>query len=244
MTYSIPSKQYNILTTTLYHLPYIYPLPYFVSTAFLPPYLQEICDRYFLPLIQLLSSQTTFPGGGKARAAICESMVKLLISLGEQLGREQACNLLGSTLQCFFASFSGVHQEERRASSSSNVTGAPNGHIEPELASTPVSSSLKHTGGGSTSRPEAKTVEFHPLTEPVEKEGSNLLDSEAYQQLCATFSKPMAHSAYVIFCKLLGQIYLQDCLYNSELIEQLAYTHDKVRSMKCVYLKDTIIAGT
>ena len=189
--------------------------------------LQEICDRYFLLLIQLLSSQTTFPSGGKARAAICQSMVKLLVLLGEGLGREQACDLLRPTLQCFFASFSSVHQDDGREKATPTTTA------DSDVAE-PLSPSPKHA-----SHPEAKPVEFHPLTESLDdpKSGddpkssdtpSYMPDSEVYRQLCTTFSKAMAHTAYVNFCMLLGQYYLHDCLCNADLIEQIAYSHDEM----------------
>ena len=37
----------------------------------------------------------------------------------------------------------------------------------------------------------------------------------------------MAHAAYVPFCRLLGQFTLNDKLYNTELIESIAYGHDQ-----------------
>jgi hypothetical protein len=145
-------------------------------------------------------------------------MVKLLVLLGEGLGRECACELLRQTLQCFFASFSGVHQDDvkQRATLASG--------------SGPIPPSLKHN----PSHPESKVVEFHPLTEslddpkPSNAASNHVPDSEAYRQLCTTFSKAMAHSAYVTFCMLLGQYYLHDCLCNAELIEQIAYSHDEM----------------
>lgn len=206
--------------------------------------LQEICDRYFLPLIQLLSSQATLPSGGKARAAICQSMVKLLVLLGDTLGRDSACDLLGPTIQCFFASFSGVHQDlvkDKESDGHSANNHCSNEGDEEEAStggahaskehSSPLTSSMKQPG--SSSRPEAKTVEFHPLTEslkePQASEGAgSVLDSEAYKQLCTTFSKAMAHLAYVDFCKLLGQHYVQKWLCNADLIEQIAYSHDEM----------------
>lgn len=197
---------------------------------------------YFLPLIQLLSSQITFSSGGKVRAAICQSMVKLLLLLGETLGRDMACSKLGPILQCFFSSFSGVHEDERKEKpkrtdrhtiavvDTAGGAGGAGGDLNPPFL---LSSSLKGSVGV-VSHPEAKTVEFHPLTGSLEEGGggdtpsSYVPDSEAYRQLCITFSKAMAHSAYVNFCKLLGQYYLADCLCNAELIEQIAYSHDEV----------------
>ena len=74
--------------------------------------LQDLCDNYFVPLIQLLSSQTSFPSRGEGRAAISRSMVDLLVVLGERLGREEARQILSTTLQCFFSCFSSVHSNE------------------------------------------------------------------------------------------------------------------------------------
>lgn len=156
-------------------------------------------------------------------------MVKLLVMLGETLGRDSACELLGPTLQCFFASFSGVHQDVKTASQNGS---RGEGEVDTEKAdegqSSPRTSSLKQSG--SASRPEAKTVEFHPLTESKDDDdgGSSVLESEAYKQLCTTFSKAMAHLAYIDFCKLLGQYYVHDWLCNAELIEQIAYSHDEM----------------
>lgn len=108
----------------------------------------------------------------------------------------------------------------------------------------PLSSYPKHTNA----RTRKKSVEFLSLaadmtkkrkeeekeegsstgTGPHASNGDSIPDSEYYRQLCATFSKSMAYIAYIMFCKLLGQIYLQDCLCNADLVEQLAYSHDEV----------------
>lgn len=79
----------------------------------------SLCDAYFLPLIQLLSSQTTFHSGGKARAAICQTMVTLLVQLGEKMEtRESASEVLMPTLKGFFACFSAVHEKSNAGSKS------------------------------------------------------------------------------------------------------------------------------
>lgn len=150
-------------------------------------------------------------------------MVKLLMLLGEGLGRELACDHLRPTLQCFFASFSGVHQDVKSSTSRTSADTEPG--TQPEIPS------LKKTGA--LSHPEAKTVDFHPLTESLYSQkpsdaSSYVPDNEVYRQLCATFSKAMAHSAYVCFCMLLGQYSLHNSLCNAELIEQIAYSHDEV----------------
>ena len=55
-----------------------------VLILFLSIPFQNLCATYFIPLIQLLSSQTTFPSGGKARAAICHAAVKILLQIGKR----------------------------------------------------------------------------------------------------------------------------------------------------------------
>ena len=90
----------------------------------------SLCETYFLPLIQLLSSQTTFPSGGRARAAICQTMVSLLVQLGEKMEtRESASEVLIPTLQGFFACFSAVHESSKTGSKSQTpATHSPARH--------------------------------------------------------------------------------------------------------------------
>lgn len=91
--------------------------------------------------------------------------------------------------------------------------------------------------------PESTPVDIHPLSPAVTKNDildSSLnstpkamppvepLQSEAYSQVCATFSQAMAHAAYIPFCRLLGQHYLNSNLYNTDLIEHIAYKHDAI----------------
>lgn len=222
----------------------------------------ELSDHYFLPLIQLLSAQTTFPSGGKARAAICQTMVSLLIQLGEKLEtRELASEVLMPTVKGFFACFSVVHETGSKmhtpagqSPARSNDELRQNGLDRDENVSiTPTVDdplgtrngpqwSLKELDLMSRGVPTAETVEQHPLTPQKEdldvtpklarhsrelKEEVLLGESETYRQVCATFSRPMAHSSYIQFCRLLGQYNLGDKLYNRELIEQIAYGHDE-----------------
>lgn len=49
----------------------------------IPP-IQELCNSYFIPLIQLLSSGAVFPSGSEARAAVCHSEVRLLLKIAER----------------------------------------------------------------------------------------------------------------------------------------------------------------
>ena len=235
----------------------------------------EVCDGYFVPLIQLLSAQTIFPSGGKARAAICQTMVSLLFQLGEKLEtRELASEVLIPTLKGFFACFSVVHdgskagsksqtpamQSPARSSESAgdlrqngldrdrdeNVSVTPT--VDDPLGTrNGTHESLKELELTSRDVPTAKTVEQHPLT--LQKEDLNVTpklarhsrelkeevllgESEPYRQVCATFSKPMAHNSYIQFCRLLGQYNLGAQLYNTELIEQIAYGHDEAAQPK------------
>ena len=113
---------------------------------------------------------------------------------------------------------------------------------------------LQLTGSSTVESPLTKEVRSHPLSpspdslseeeegECEEGEGRRdtvtaasatkdttvlIENSEAFRQVCATFSTAMAHAAYVPFCRLLGQFTLNDKLYNTELIESIAYSHDQ-----------------
>ena len=238
------------------------------GSVFLSP--QDLCENHFILLIQLLSSQTTFPSGGRARATICQSMVHLLVHIGERLGREKASQLM-ATLQCFFACFSGVHGNGNRSRVSDVEPeqprvrpkwDQPNGQEEEKLEDgdldelkTPTDSSvLEHQLAGSGKAvPVSKEVNLHPLspspdsqdaevggergegekgrdtaTTPPKEDTTTLFEnSEAFRQVCTTFSPAMAHAAYVPFCRLLGQYTLNNQLYNTDLIEGITYSHDQ-----------------
>ncbi len=172
-----------------------------------------------------------------------------------RLGREKASVLLTGTLQCFFTCFDAVHTrphlphglvngytDAEESETAGRGTGdAParttNGTIEDHLdgPSTLVAS------GKVVSK--ATDVNSHPLSsspyhdresikreEDVQRSSSLIEETEAYKQLCTTFSPAMAHAAYIPFCILLGQIKLNTILFNTELIERIAYDYDKVAS--------------
>ena len=201
-------------------------------------------------------------------------MVQILVQLGERLGREQASKVLISTLQCFFACFSGANtrvesETPQRRNSKVNGVGAQGSKHELslsgsqnlenfDLCETPTNTSLRsdsdvhasHSTTSITVTSPATEVHTHPLTvetnETVQQhtpstsdttpKGSvdtttGVPDNEAYRQVCLTFSPAMAHASYVPFCRLLGQYYLNDQLYNTDLIEQIVYKQDdSVRS--------------
>lgn len=52
-------------------------------------------------------------------------------------------------------------------------------------------------------------------------------DFAPIQQLCKVFTPKLAHSAYVTMCLVLGQLNLRRELYNTELVEQITYSHDE-----------------
>jgi len=47
-----------------------------------------------------------------------------------------------------------------------------------------------------------------------------------YEELCQTFSAAMAHHAYVPLCAIMGSKYMENALYNHELIWNLCCSHD------------------
>ena len=95
---------------------------------------------------------------------------------------------------------------------------------------------------GPTTPITSTVVDLHPLTPDVDANNGYhndpeeslpslrtlVEDNESFRQICATFSSAMAHAAYIPFCILIGQIQLNKNLYNTELIENIAYSHDEV----------------
>eukprot|EP00731_Ephydatia_muelleri_P027848 Em0019g721a len=79
---------------------------------------KRLCDTYFIPLIQLISSHVSFPSGAPGRAAICHGTVLVLQQLAkgvvEECGREGAMDVMQGTLQSFFNCF-GVFQQRRES---------------------------------------------------------------------------------------------------------------------------------
>ena len=117
--------------------------------------------------------------------------------------------------------------------------GEEDGSEEQQRDATPVADldeSLAQSVGKVV--PTATEVESHPLKNgeagvdseatPLPRSNTLIEENEAYRQVCATFSPAMAHAAYVPFCILLGQINLNKNLYNTDLIEHIAYSHDKI----------------
>lgn len=49
------------------------------------------------------------------------------------------------------------------------------------------------------------------------------------EEVRALFTPALAHSAYIPFCQLIGQIRMRELIINHELIEQLAYGYDTQR---------------
>ena len=90
---------------------------------------KELCENFFIPLIQLLSSQTVFPSGGKARATVCHSLVLILLKTGKKLGREKSSELLLETLRLFFTCFDGVY-----SSGATEPRSRSRGHTESSIS--------------------------------------------------------------------------------------------------------------
>ena len=149
--------------------------------------------------------------------------------------------LLIGTLQCFFTCFSGVHGPafERATANGEKARGKEEDGSDRATLSADLNESL--TQSARKVVPTATEVESHPLNlrnggeadpdqeaTPLPSSDTLIEENEAYRQVCATFSPAMALAAYIPFCRLLGQINLNKNLYNTDLIEHIAYSHDKV----------------
>lgn len=147
-----------------------------------------------------------------------------------RLGRDKASAVLTQTLQCFFTCFDAVHHGR------SSLGSPPAKHDKPDPSTPPTGLTSPKAPTEVTSHPltpgAAETTEDNDrhanLAVPLPASTTSIENKEPYQQVCATFSSAMAHAAYIPFCLLLGQIRLNTILINTELIENIAYGHDKV----------------
>ena len=147
--------------------------------------------------------------------------------VGKKLGREGALKYLTGVLQLFFTGFDvvyGVGLMQRDNSLLVNM--ATNSEetscqvtVEDVEESVPLVSKALLSA---TPSKLARNLGSHLGDDTDSKE-----NFVPIQQLCKVFTPKLAHSAYVKMCLVLGQLNLRRELYNTELVEQITYSHDE-----------------
>ena len=148
--------------------------------------------------------------------------------MGKKLGREGALKFLSGTLQLFFAGFDVVYGVGLVHTDNSLLS-----HINEDTSGSPSSVTL--TVQDTETVPLVSKAMLSATPSKLARNlGSHLTDDTEgkenfvpIQQLCRVFTPKLAHAAYVKMCLVLGQLNLRRELYNTELVEQITYSHDE-----------------
>lgn len=168
-----------------------------------------------------------FTTGWRLRLRLCHLFIGTVSFVGKKLGREGALKFLSGVLQLFFTGFDVVygvglmHRDNTLLVNTATPNDAASCQVtvEDEEESVPLVS---------------KSMLSATPSKLAQKLGSHLGDDTdskenfaSIQQLCKVFTPKLAHSAYVTMCLVLGQLNLRRELYNTELVEQITYSHDE-----------------
>lgn len=166
-----------------------------------------------------------FTTGWKLRLKLCHLFIGTISFVGKKLGREGALKYLTGVLQLFFAGFDVVYgvglmqQDNSLLDNMTTTDKEPSCQVTVEEESVPLVSKAMLTA---TPSKLAQNLGSHLGDDTDSKE--NFIP---IQQLCKVFTPKLAHSAYVKMCLVLGQLNLRRELYNTELVEQITYSHDE-----------------
>ena len=183
-------------------------------------FMSDISTHYFKPLFELLSSKSlSFPNGRESRVMICHSAIELLKKICDLLGRSRSTEVMMDSLQSFFNCYSTAHDKSEESSILTPVEGY----------------FTEEEGGGTVPFPHPSL----PLSE----------DPVAVEEVKETFGPNMVHRVYVDFCKMVGQISLNNHIRNKGVIDELHAMfskkgRDNKREETKEEVKEEVDAGT
>ena len=162
--------------------------------------------------------------------------------MGKKLGREGALKYLTGVLQLFFTGFDvvygvGLIQQDNSLLvnvATTNEESSCQVTVEDVEESVPLVSKALLTA---TPSKLAQNLGSHLGDDTDSKE-----NFVPIQQLCKVFTPKLAHSAYVKMCLVLGQLNLRRELYNTELVEQITYSHDEALQVPMTFPQPTHFA--
>ena len=162
--------------------------------------------------------------------------------VGKKLGREGALKYLTGVLQLFFTGFDvvygvGLIQQDNSLLpniATTNEEPACQVTVEDLEESVPLVSKALLSA---TPSKLAQNLGSHLGDDTDSKE--NFIP---IQQLCKVFTPKLAHAAYVKMCLVLGQLNLRRELYNTELVEQITYSHDEALQVPMKFPQPTHFA--
>lgn len=172
------------------------------------------------------------------RLRLCHLFIGTISFVGKKLGREGALKFLTGVLQLFFTGFDvvyGVGLMQRDNSLIDNMETSEEPRCQVTIEDTEESVPLV-----------SKAMLMATPSKLARNLGSHLGDDTdskenfvPIQQLCKVFTPKLAHSAYVKMCLVLGQLNLRRELYNTELVEQITYSHDEVIHVSSTFPQPT-----
>ncbi|KAI0233832.1 WD repeat-containing protein 81 [Lamellibrachia satsuma] len=233
-------------------------LPYLSDSTLMDILQETIFKDIILPILKIVSSaHISFPTRSQARSVICYKIIDALYVISLRIGFEMTRGHMTFVLQKFFAAFNRVHahtDEETADLSSEGTMGSPNVAVTDKQAleenlyfeikmdsqtkeyhiGTPIAvdsflqhqrqnsgSSMKH----SLSPPAHEDIEESPQFGEVNRE-------QILGELRETFTPQLAHAAYIPFCRLAGDIHMEQNLINDDLIRRLCASHDQALSQQ------------
>ena len=203
-----------------------------------PSLFQEFSVDFFQPLIRLLSTVKPFSTGVITKKYLSRKVVDILGLFCQKLKREYAQEVMAPLLQQFFSCFDGIYALRTDDLGASFITRKysllAKSLEKEEHASTagaaqqqrPVKRSAEERGD----RPPtldciSKTLTIDEVLE-CDKDDDEAECAKKFADVYDTFSPSLAYHAYVLFCRVLGTLYVENTLYNSDLVWQLCTNHD------------------
>ncbi|ELT99451.1 hypothetical protein CAPTEDRAFT_196137 [Capitella teleta] len=208
----------------------------FLSDSTLMDILEESIFRdILLPLLKMVSSHhVIFPGGSQARTVLCLKILDLLYLISLRIGFEMTRQHMTFVLQKFFAAFSRVHEkrdatpEDAEADNATEVpTVEEQVYYEMKIDCTTQDYFIESSQSSSTANktPQSNSLR-HSSTARTPEAADNQSEQEVHNELLSTFTPELAHTAYVMFCRLAGGIHMEQNLVNIELIQRLRVQHE------------------
>lgn len=159
-------------------------------------------------------------------------MIDILGNFCQKLNREYAKDIMAPLLQQFFSCFDGIYALNREQNNDKPIIQRKYSLLCKSTTTHSNTTSLHErlvNSGNDNIASEAsriqKTLSIDDVLEndQVDARAENI---ERFDDIYQTFSMSLAYHAYVLFSRVLGTMYIENTLYNSDLMWQLCIEHD------------------
>lgn len=214
-------------------------------------HIEEFSVDFFQPLIRLLSTVKPFSTGSAVKEFLSRKLIDILGLLCQRLKREVAQDIMAPLLQQFFSCFDGIYALRTDENGEAHVTRkysllcqsfdknnlGTRKRAASNIDNVKKFSSFDETDNGSFSLRSDRipgNVCIDDVLQGDKLDESNTVHDEQFADIYDTFSPSLAYHAYVLFCRVMGPLYIEKTLYNSDLVWNLFTKHDK-----CLTVADT-----